>query len=519
MKVIDNEWGWDIEKTVPFLAFRALRAIAADVHGEANVLDLSQGEPGYGFAPSTRSRRFYSYLMLVDTYFNNNQTDAHFGAMTEETIPDWKEQMHGVARDNYNADVAAELISDLDEFTTELVRITKEQGKPMNEFDVIFDIFKFSILSGGRYPNSWGEDVTRMMIADQRTKELGFPVNYEEIITVNGASHGVGMFFKGFGEEGVGFLKPGDTVMMLSPVYAPYTQFVETRGLKLVNVSIDPETGKPDESSFSKALENNDRIKAVILINPNNPTGFQLSREVLEKITDIAEHHNSLILTDDVYAEFFDDNMAIIQVPAAKKRTIRINALSKIERATGVRFGDVHITPEANEYIANGIIEPDCPGFLEKYNSIKWFEFLCKSVGGKTIGVFQHISGMPGPSQILGICHVVLGKEEREDYKIKLREKVAAFYDELGIEHLGNNYYGIVDLRHLEGSETAAKPIEEVLNDIAKQGVVLMPAYRFFSEEDRQASEKRRYFRVSLPNLSIENTRKAARIVKEVAGK
>ncbi len=84
MKFLDNDWGWDVTQTPPFLAFRSLRRKASDVHGEAKVLDLSQGEPGYGFAPSTRSRRFFSYLMMVDTELNNNQTDMHFGEKTEE---------------------------------------------------------------------------------------------------------------------------------------------------------------------------------------------------------------------------------------------------------------------------------------------------------------------------------------------------------------------------------------------------------------------------------------------------
>lgn len=515
MKYVDNEWGWDVEKTVPFLAFRALRRKAIEEKGEANVLDLSQGEPGYGFAPNTRSRRFFSFLILIDTHLNNNQTKAHLGGETEESLPDLEKTIKKIAHETYTEAIAAELVKDLDMFITKLVEITKKQKHPMNRFEVLFEIFKYSIVSGGRYPTSWGELIVRMVVAEERTKEFGFPVSFEDITIINGASHGVGAFFKGFGEEGIGFLGQGDTVLMLSPVYAPYTHFIEDRGLKLVNISVDPESGKMDEESFRKALENQDRIKAIIMIDPNNPTGFPFGKETLEKIAAIAEKHNSIILSDEVYAEFFANKTSIVNIESARKRTIRLNAISKIERGTGVRMGDIYLAPEADKFIAEEILEKDCPGFIEKYQGTKWFLFLAKSVGGKTIGVFQHISGTPTPSQILGLCHIVLGGEERKNYVDTLAKKVTTFYEALGIPHPGNGYYGLIDLKKLEGPKTAEKPIEEVLSEIARKGVVLMPAYKFFSEEDRAKGGKKRMIRVSLPNLSVENTKRAAEIVKE----
>ena len=515
MKFLQNDWGWDVTQTPPFLAFRALRRRAADIHGEAKILDLSQGEPGYGFAPSTRSRRFFSFLMMVDTELNNNQTDMHFGEKTEEDYPDIQKTLEDIAKKYFSEEVAIELISDLEAFLSELERICTSQGHPKTRFEILFEIFKFSILSGGRYPNSWGEMICRMAVAEERTEEFGFPVSFEDVMIVNGASHGVGMFFKGFGEEGAGFLGKGDSVLMVSPVYAPYTQIVEERGMNLINISIDPETGELDEESFENAKHSSERIKAIILINPNNPTGFPLEKEVLEKIADIAEQHNAIILSDDVYAQFFEGNMSIVQIPKARKRTIRINALSKIERSTGVRFGDVYLAPEARDFIAQDIVEKDCPGFVEKYQDARWFMFLAKSVAGKNIGVFQHISGTPGLSQIIGLTHIVLGKRERKEYLQMLRKKVDTFYEAMRLPKPKNNYYGVIDLRPLEGEETAKKPIEQVLTEIAEKGVVVMPAFRFFSEADRKTDDRRRFIRVSLPNLSVENTRKAGEIIRE----
>ncbi len=496
------------------MAFRSLRRKAVEKHGELGILDISQGEPGYGFAPSTRSRRFFSFLLLIDTHLNNNQTEVHFGSGGQTDIDQVLDTIADIAEQSYTVELAEALLEELDYFLDELERITTEQGYPKSRQEIIFDIFKFSILSGGRYPNSWGEMIVRMAIADERSREFGFAVNFEDVLMLNGASQGVGMFFKGLGEEGVGFLRRGDSVLMISPVYAPYTQFIEDRGLNLVNISIDPETGELDEDSFEKARKHKQRIKAIIMIDPNNPTGFALSQSILEKIAEIAETSNSIILSDEVYAEFFEGKESIIHMPGAKKRTVRLNALSKIERATGVRLGDAYLPAITREFIAKEIIEPECPGFVEKYGDFRWFMFLCKSSGGRTIGVFQHISGVAGPSQILGLCHIILGKEERKAYAETLRKKVEAFYKAMGLPQPQNSYYGTIDLRNLEGPQTAQKPIEQVLTELAEQRVVLMPANKFFSEADRKKDDRSRFVRASLPNLSVENSAKAGEIIR-----
>ncbi len=515
MKFLDNQYGWDVHTSMPFLAFRSLRRKAVDKHGELGILDISQGEPGYGFAPCTRSREFFSFLVHIDTHLNNNQDDIHFGSGAQENIDNVLHTITEIAQKTYQPDIAAKLLADMDFFLAELERISKEQGQPKTKEEILFDVFKFSILTGGRYPNSWGEMIVRMAVADDRSEELGFPVNFEDIVLLSGASHGVGLFFKGLGEEGIGFLRKGDTVLMISPVYAPYTQFIEERELELVNISIDPETGILDEDSFFAAQNHSKRIKAIIIIDPNNPTGFPFSEDILIKIASIAEQNNAVILSDEVYSQFFENKKSIIHIPEAKKRTIRINALSKIERATGVRFGDYYMPPETRDYIAQQIIEPVCPGFVEKYGDFRWFLFLCKSFGGSTIGVFQHISGVAGPSQILGLCHIILGKEERADYVKNVRKKVEAFYAAMGLPSPKNSYYGTIDFRKHEGPLTAQKPIEQVLTELAEKGVVLMPANKFFSEEDRAKDDRTRYIRASLPNLSVENSAKAGRIIRE----
>lgn len=520
MKFLNNDWGWDVEETPPFLAFRSLRRKAVERFGEANILDISQGEPGYGFAPSERGRRFFSFLLLADTVLNNNRTDSRFGSETEESFPNIEKTLCDIIETHYAPEFGKVLQEDLEDFLFALENIFQKQGIPKTRFEILFDLFKFSVLSGGRYPNPWGEMVTRMAIAEEHSNAFGFPVSFEDIVLLLGASQGVGMFFKSLGEEGVGFLQEGDTLLMISPVYAPYMQFAEDRKLHLLSISINPETGEVDEESIQNALHSPKRIKAIILIDPNNPTGFPLEKKVLESITDIAEKHNSIILTDEVYAHFFPKKESISKIERAKKRTIHLDAISKIERSTGVRLGSLYLAPEARYFIAQKILEPECPGFLEKYSDMRWFLFLAKSFGGRTIGVFQHISGVPGPSQILGLCHLLLGKKERKEYVDHLRKKVLSFYSSAGLPEPKNMYYGIIDISKIEGSETREKPIEQVLTELAVEGgLIVMPAHKFFPKQDQEKQNTKRLIRVSLPNLSYENTKKAGAIFSKLLRK
>ena len=62
-KLRDNKWGYDLHLDNPFRIFRHLREVADESVGVENVVDLSRGDPGYGFSPSVRGREFYAFLI------------------------------------------------------------------------------------------------------------------------------------------------------------------------------------------------------------------------------------------------------------------------------------------------------------------------------------------------------------------------------------------------------------------------------------------------------------------------
>ncbi len=506
------KYSFDIEKTPPFLAFRALREIASKSIGEANVLDLSQGEPGYGFSPSRRGRRFMSFITMLDADFNDHQMIKKlFAYRKREELSEIEAKIEQVAMDNFSPVVAKELLSDFYEFMGKLEGILRNQKLSLSRFDVYYELFKYSTLSGGRYPQPTGHLLLQAVSAEEYSEYLGVKVWHDELITISGASHGIGAVFKALGREGVGFLKEDDTVCMTSPVYAPYNVIFNQRGIHVKSLYVDPESGKIDLKRVAELKKSKDRIKCIILIDPNNPTGFAANDEFLSAVAEIAETHNSLIVTDEVYFRFFEGKKSIVSIPSAAKRTVRIDSLSKIERSTGLRVGDIYVSKEANEFISENILGHHIGDYPDFHNLL----ILAKSPGGRNIGLFQHITGIPGPSISMALAHLILGKDERKYFVGDVMKKMEIFYEAIGLERKDNIYYGMFDLAHIESAECAKLCIEEKLERIAKKGVVLMPANLFFSRSDRRRKNRQNFIRVSLPNLSFENTRKAAEIIRK----
>ena len=246
----------------------------------------------------------------------------------------------------------------------------------------------------------------------------------------------------------------------------------------------------------------------VILIDPNNPTGFIATEKLVNLLVEFAEKKNALIITDEVYSSFFEKKVMIFD--KASKRTIRMDARSKIERATGTRFGDYLITKEGNQFISEKILAD----YLPEKTDLKKLLIFAKAPGGIG-GEFQHTTFVSGLSQYLGAAHIVLGESERKRYVEIVKQNCITFQKKLGLEYKGNYYYSTFDLKDLSNFNKTGVPAEENMLELAKQGVVYIPANLFFSKEDRKTKDRKNYVRACLPNLTLDNIVKAAEITKQ----
>jgi aspartate/methionine/tyrosine aminotransferase len=503
MKLFDNPWGFSVEHTNPFQLFPLLQELARS-SGAEEVVDLSRGDPGYGFAPSVRGREFVSFLMFLDTKLNHAK--ELFAKTDREDENQILEEIAVAAHSAYVPALATRYLNDLSEFIQRCVQIAASEGVSMAPYDVLFELFKNSTMSGGTYHDPRGEKLVRMLVAWWHKKTLKTPFSYEDILFTGGASHAIGTIFKLLGEEGLQYLGHGDTVVVTSPVYAPYRIILQNRGLNIESISQDPLTGRLSEESLARveALKN---VKVLILIDPNNPTGFSLDKTTLQRLAKFAKDQDALIVSDEVYSAFFEERLSILDL--APERTLRIQSRSKIERSSGLRFGDVLIPPEMNQYMTEVRMKDLLPA---KRDFRTAFQF-AKGPGG-VHGEFQHTTFLSGPDQYLGAAHLLLGEKDRREFRVTIQKNGEVFTKGLGLPHQGNLYYIIFDLNEVPGCTTQDIPPEQKIHDLAKLGVIFLPANMFFSEEDRAAKDRKNTVRASLGNGSPDKIKRAAEITR-----
>lgn len=502
MKLRDNQWGYDIALDNPFRIFRVLAKIALDSVGENNVVDLSRGDPGYGYCPSVKGREFYAFLLEIDA--NLNTPAQHFSSENEQDFDGLWKRIQDHANEVYAPKRAERLLSDFYFFVTRVEKYAAAQGLNWDKRKVVSEIFKYSVVSGGSYLDPKGETLVRLFVADHYNNRLSLGIDYTDIVFINGVSHGIGTIFEMLCDKSVGYLNDGDYVLIASPVYSPYNTIIEGRNLKTFSIPLDPETGKVVGDLDEILASAPDNIKLVCLIDPNNPTGFANDEEFLQKIADFSKKRDILIVSDEVYSDFFLERKKSI-VNFAPERSIFIGGRSKIERSTGLRFGEYVVRKEGQEYIANNLLK----GKLGNATNLMDLFVFAKAPGGIN-GEFQHVTFVPGPSQYMGISHMIFGDEDRDEYLKRIRVNMESFYEILGLTYNKNLYYACFDLFKIPGCTKGDLSAEELFYGLAKKGVVLIPANLFFSNGDHRS-----FARGSLPNLTFNKLQKAARLIKE----
>lgn len=503
-KIFENEYGFSVAENNPFLIFPYLQKIVGDYFSAGEVVDLSRGDPGLGYCPAARSRAFFGFLAVLDTALNSNVDGFRLHLQTEADWPAVEQRIADCAHTNFTPNVAAEHLTTLAEVVAKIQKYAAEEGQQLSKLAVLNGIFHHSAVLGGTYHAPLGEPLVRTVVAGYYRELLADPtLRADDFIFTLGVNDAIGTLFQMLGEEGLGFLKHGDTVAASTPAYAPYFLEISARHLDVLDV---PALPADSEAAFERLENFTGRIKAFFLITPNNPTGAKYSADQLTRLAQLAERHDALIITDEIYAQFyrqFDSAWT-----AAQKRTIRLCGRSKIERSPGLRFGDVLITPAANAYLSQQLSHLlTAPDFKSQFAAAK--------APGGMYGSFQHTAAVPGPSQFLGMLHILLGAEEREKYVDKVENAMRVFFAELGMPYDGAMYYGLFDLNAVPGCVKQAVGIDQKLYELTtKFGVILIPALKFFSAREQAASDKSNFVRVALPNLTLAQTVEAARRIR-----
>jgi aspartate aminotransferase len=194
-------------------------------------------------------------------------------------------------------------------------------------------------------------------------RRLGVELSEHQILATTGGSEAILFALLACANE-------GDDVLLPEPFYANYRAFSTMAGVELRGVLTRGRDGfhLPPRSTWEQALT--PRTRAVLLCNPNNPTGTVYLREELESVAAFCREHGLFLISDEVYREFvYDGRKAIsaLELDGAEDFVIVVDSLSKRYSACGIRLGAL-VTRNAEAYdaclrMAQGRLSP--PGIAQ----------------------------------------------------------------------------------------------------------------------------------------------------------
>jgi len=197
----------------------------------------------------------------------------------------------------------------------------------------VLDAVRRSDLKILEYSHSAGNESYRRKLVSYYEKN-GINVQHSQIMITTGGSEAILFGF-------MACMDPGDEVIIPEPFYANYNGFAVSAGVNVVPIISRIENGfaLPPIEEFEKVITK--RTRAIVVCNPNNPTGYLYSREELEVLKQIALKHNLYLFADEAYREFCYESthFSAMQLDGCDDNVVLMDTISKRYSCCGARIG------------------------------------------------------------------------------------------------------------------------------------------------------------------------------------
>ena len=184
------------------------------------------------------------------------------------------------------------------------------------------------------YTSNYGIPALRKEIAKWETEHHGVQYDADEVLVTVGVGEATYASM-------AAFLEDGDEVLVPNPVWLNYIHVPSSLGAVPVTYNLKEENNyQIDMEELESKIT--DKTKMIVIVNPSNPTGGVLSRETLEKLSQLAIKNDLLVVADEIYSQLvYDDtkHVSIASRPGMKERTITLGGFSKAYSMTGWRLG------------------------------------------------------------------------------------------------------------------------------------------------------------------------------------
>jgi aspartate aminotransferase len=294
----------------------------------------------------------------------------------------------------------------------------------------------------------------RKAVAHRFSEDYGLEYKPEEILISCGAKHSIANVFQAL-------LDPGDEVLVFAPYWVSYPEMIGLCGARAVIVpTLESERFVPDPKRVKGLITAT--TKAIMVNSPSNPTGVLYPRPVLEAIAQLAEEHDLLVISDEIYDKLLYDGLPYVpfaSLPGMKPRTVTINGVSKTYAMTGWRIG----------YLA-------CPN-LEIVKAAANIQSQSTSNPNNTAQAAA-VEALSGPQQDVADMRAVF--EHRRDMMIQGIEAIPG----LSVAKPDGAFYAFVNVAEMFGGNKGLKDSSDVAGYLLEKfHVACVPGGPFGSED------------------------------------
>ncbi|HEX9261872.1 MAG TPA: aminotransferase class I/II-fold pyridoxal phosphate-dependent enzyme [Candidatus Bathyarchaeia archaeon] len=204
------------------------------------------------------------------------------------------------------------------------------------------------------YSPSEGLPELREAIAKKEKRVNNVEISPDDVLITSGISEGIEMTLAALVEQGDEILCPGPTY----PPYISYAKFFG--GTPIPYETIEEEGWQPDVDDLRSKISG--KTRALVITNPNNPTGAVYGKKIVKQMLDLAGEHNLLVITDEIYDQLtYTEDFASTAYLAKDIPVVGLNGFSKVYRMTGWRLGYVYFKGQGNQLTElKQVIEKEC---------------------------------------------------------------------------------------------------------------------------------------------------------------
>lgn len=248
----------------------------------------------------------------------------------------WRRTAAGAGLVGSDGSIHPTIFAEMSALAAETGAINLGQGFPDEDGPTeVVEAAREAIASGAnQYPPGRGIPDLRSAISEHQERFYGLrPDPGSEVLVTAGATEALAATLLALVDG------PEDEVVVFEPHYDSYAAVVALSGARLVTVPLRWPDFQPDLDELRAAV--GDRTRVILVNDPHNPTGAVFPREVREEIVRLAERHDAVIVTDEVYEHlvFDEPHVPLATLPGAWERTLSISSGGKTFSVTGWKIG------------------------------------------------------------------------------------------------------------------------------------------------------------------------------------